>query len=111
MCGHGEVEHLEVLFVALAADRLRVGRDAALDEPAKHDLGEGLPVRTLPRNCPSTTTDDVTSIIDSNPNPTTAVDPAARPAPMASTASIVLTGIVIRRGQFLGGEAERRHEP
>ena len=42
--GQGEVEDVEVLFHALAANRLGDGHDAALDQPAEHDLGDGLAV-------------------------------------------------------------------
>ena len=42
--GQGEVEDVEVLFHAFAADRLGDGHDAALDQPPEHDLGDGLAV-------------------------------------------------------------------
>ena len=40
----GEVEDVEVLFHTLTMDRFRDDRDVTLDEPSKHDLGNGLVV-------------------------------------------------------------------
>ena len=43
--GELEVEDVDVLGHALGADRLRDDDDVALDEPAQHDLRDGLAVR------------------------------------------------------------------
>jgi len=43
--GELEVEDVEVLGHAVRADRLRDDDDSALDQPAEHDLGDGLAVR------------------------------------------------------------------